>query len=341
MNARDLRPLGRSGVNVTTLGFGSAPLGNLYAPVADEQAATAVQAALEIGIRLFDTAPLYGFGLAEKRLASALRDVREPVVISTKVGRLLVPSSQPPGFAARQGYCSPEPFDAQFDYGYDAVMRSHEESLKRLGVGHIDILLGHDLGSLTHGAEHARHLREFLEGGYRAMRRLRDEGTVRAIGLGVNEWEICCTALDHGDFDCFLLAGRYTLLEQGALERFLPQCAARGVAVIVGGPFNSGILVAGSERAAHAHYNYLPPPSPVIERVRRIEAVCAEFEVPLPAAALQFPLAHPAVATVIPGCTSAAHVRQAAEYLAMPIPSSFWCGLRDAGLLAADAPVPA
>jgi D-threo-aldose 1-dehydrogenase len=336
------RPLGRSRVSVTRLGFGTAPIGNLYAPMSDADALAAVREAQALGVGYFDTAPFYGFGLAEKRLAAGLRatpDAPRPV-ISTKVGRLLEPTGRRPTLEPRQGYCSPEPFETRFDYGYDAVMRSHESSLARLGVERVEILLGHDLGALTHGADHERHLRDFLDGGLCALRKLRDEGAVDAIGLGVNEWQICATILEHAEVDCFLLAGRYTLLEQGALDSFLPLCARRGVSIIVGGPFNSGILVAGSRAAARSHYNYAPPPPEVVARVVKLEEVCAEFNVPLAAAALQFPLGHPQVAAVIPGGIHPREVRAAREWLDARIPDGFWKTLRERALLHPDAPTP-
>jgi D-threo-aldose 1-dehydrogenase len=180
-----------------------------------------------------------------------------------------------------------------FDYGYESVLRSHAESLQRLKVPRVDILLCHDIGRLTHGEQHLSRLREFVDGGYRAMRELRAAGSVRAIGLGVNEPAICVELLQHCELDCILLAGRYTLLEQPALEELLPLCEQRGVSIICGGPFNSGILAAGSRAGAQAHYNYAAPPPAVLERVSRLEAACAEFSVPLQAAALQFPLGHP------------------------------------------------
>lgn len=314
-----------------SLGFGGGAIGNLYAAVSDDDARETVDAALDVGLRYFDTAPHYGFGLSETRLGQALA-ARSDVIVSSKVGRLLVPTEAGPG--ERHGFVDAAPFEPVFDYGYDAVMRSHAESLKRLGRDRIDILLAHDLGRRTHGDQHPARFREFFEGGYRAMRELRDSGAVGAIGLGVNEQEVCEEALSHGDFDVFLLAGRYTLLEQTALDGFLPLCLKRGVRIIVGGPFNSGVLVEGG------HYNYHPAPPEVLDRVRRLEAVCAAHGVPLPAAALQFPLAHPAIASVIPGLGSSAQVAQAAAWMATPIPSALWDDLRAGGLLHPDAPTP-
>ena len=329
----------------SALGFGAAPIGNLYAPVSDAQVRDAVAAALKAEICYFDTAPLYGFGLSETRLGEALEelDPGERTLISTKVGRRLEPATsdatREPG-GVRQGFAEAAPFEPVFDYSYDGVLRSVEDSRRRLRRERIDILLAHDLGRVTHGDMHAVRFREFMEGGYRALRALRDDGTIGAIGLGVNEWQVAEEAMAVGDFDVMLLAGRYTLLEQTALESFLPLCAARGVEVIVGGPYNSGILASGSGEAT-AHYNYEVAPPEVVERVRRLEAVCRAFETPLAAAALQFPLAHPQVRCVIPGLASVAEVAAAEAHLRRQIPLALWDALRDEGLLAPDAPTPA
>jgi D-threo-aldose 1-dehydrogenase len=333
------RPVGATGLEVSVLGFGSAGIGNLYRPLSDEDAAAAVHESFAAGVRYFDTAPFYGFGLSELRLGAALRDARATPVLSTKVGRTLIATGPQDASVGREGYFSPRPFAPVFDYGYDAVMRSHAESLERLGRS-VDILLCHDIGRLTHGGAHAQRIAQFLDGGYRAMRELRAAGTVRATGLGVNETEVCIELLERCELDCILLAGRYTLLEQGALDRLLPLCAQRGVSILCGGPFNSGILVTGSAAAERTHYDYAPPPPRILERVRRLEAVCAEHDVPLAAAALQFPLAHPGVASVVAGCSTAHEARHCARMFAQPIPAEFWAALRERGLVDARAPLP-
>jgi D-threo-aldose 1-dehydrogenase len=334
------RPVGATGLEVSVLGFGSAGIGNLYRPLSDADADAAVHESFATGVRYFDTAPFYGFGLAELRLGAALRETRSTPVISTKVGRRLVATGPQDANVGREGYFSPRPFAPVFDYGYDAVMRSHAESLERLGVARIDILLCHDIGRMTHGHDHAERMAQFLDGGYRAMRELRDAGTVRAIGLGVNEADVCIELLDRCELDCILLAGRYTLLEQGALESLLPRCAQRGVSILCGGPFNSGILVAGSAAAQRTHYDHAPPPPHILERVRRLEAACAAHDVPLAAAALQFPLGHPCVSSVVAGCSSAQEARHCARMFAHPIPTAFWSTLRELGLIDARAPLP-
>jgi D-threo-aldose 1-dehydrogenase len=289
---------------------------------------------LEAGISYIDTAPHYGFGLSETRLGEALGrfDPDRKVALSTKVGRLLRPAEE--GSGLRHGFADAAPFEPVFDYSYDAVLRSFEESRARLGRDRIDLLLAHDLGRVTHGEAHEAHYRTFLEGGYRAMRELRDGGAVKAIGLGVNEWEICRQAMRDAEFDLFLLAGRYTLLEQGALDGFLPECAARGIGIIVGGPYNSGILAGGT------HFNYEPAPQAVIAKVRRLERHCALHGVSLAAAALQFPLAHPQIVSVIPGMAGRHQVEETTRLLNAAIPAGFWSALREDGLLHPDAPTP-
>ena len=260
-------------------------------------------------------------------------------MVSTKVGRLLVPVEADPN-EERHGFVGAAPFEPVFDYSYDAVMLSFEDSRRRLGRERIDILLAHDLGRATHGDDHKRHFRAFFEGGYKAMRDLRDGGVVGAIGLGVNEWQVCEDSLAHGDFDAFLLAGRYTLLEQTALDSFLPLCEQRGCSIILGGPFNSGILVEGVNGGHTPHYNYEPAPPHIIEQVRRLEAICAAHGVPLAAAALQFPLAHPAVACVIPGMADKRQVAEALRLADVEIPQALWRDLKGDGLLHPAAPTP-
>jgi D-threo-aldose 1-dehydrogenase len=279
--------------------------------------------------------------LSELRIGRELSGAAPAPVLSTKVGRRLVPTGPQDPSVGREGYFSPRPFAPVFDYSYDSIMRSHAESLERLGVPRVDVLLCHDIGRLTHGSSHAARVAEFLEGGYLAMRELRDAGTVRAIGLGVNESEICVELLESCDLDCILLAGRYTLLEQPALEKLLPLCEQRKVSIICGGPFNSGILAAGSRAGSQAHYDYSAPPPAVLERVKQLEELCAEFSVPLQAAALQFPLGHPRVASVVAGCASGAEARNCAAMFAHPIPAAFWNALRERGMVDPRAPLPA
>lgn len=336
------RQLGRSGIRLPVVGFGTAPIGNLYEPVTEAAARLTIETALAAGFRYFDTAPFYGFGLSESRLGSNLRsrEGADATLISTKVGRILAPLEHPAGSAERSGFVDGMPNAATFDYSYDGVMRSFEASLQRLRVTRVAVLLAHDLGSLTHGSEHGARMREFLDGGFRAMRELRDQQLVGAIGIGVNEIAVCEEVLRQVDLDCLLLAGRYTLLEQDAVKSLLPLCVRRRVGVIIGGPFNSGVLVESSAGRGSAHYNYAPAPATVLQRVRRLRELCAAHGVSIGAAALQFPLAHEAVASVIPGFRSAEQVREAMEFIETRIPAALWEELRAAGLLDAAAPAP-
>lgn len=329
-------------MRVPALGFGGAAIGNLYQAMDDAAATATVQHALERGIRYFDTAPHYGFGLSESRLGTTLAATASArdVVISSKVGRVLEPVSEALRNETRHGFVNAAPFEPVFDYTYDGVMRSFESSCKRLQRDRLDVVFAHDLGEVTHGSDHARRFREFFDGGYPALRELRDSNVVGAIGLGVNEWQICEQAMGMADFDCFLLAGRYTLLEQTALDSFLPLCERRGVSVIVGGPYNSGILVQGARSARPAYYNYEPASAEILSRVAQIEDICALHQIPLAAAALQFPLAHPIVASVIPGMASAQQIDATLHLAEVRIPAGLWTDLRAEGLLHPAAPTP-
>jgi D-threo-aldose 1-dehydrogenase len=337
VKAADTRKLGRTGLRVSQIGFGGAPLGNLFAALSEADAASAVGSAFAAGIRLFDTAPLYGHGLSEHRIGAALRHCRrDDFVLATKVGRLLRPDAS----AAGGQYRDILPFAAHFDYSYDGVLRSVEDSLQRLGLARIDIVHIHDVDVWTHKSQTATDERfaEAMGGGYRALMRLREEKAIGAIGVGVNEWQACQRFAEAGDFDCFLLAGRYTLLEQEALDSFLPLCVARNIAVIIGGPFNTGILATGP--VAGATYDYQPATQEVMARVGRIEAVCRRHGVALASAALQFPLHHPAVASVIPGARSPAEIAANLATFERKVPAALWAELKAAGLLRADAPAP-
>ena len=326
-----VRRLGHTAVTVTTLGFGAAALGNLFRAVSDDAAERTVRTALEGGIAYVDTAPHYGQGLSERRLGRVLP---RGTIVSTKVGRVLTPIPAPPPGTERHGFVDGDPFEPHFDYSYDGVRQSFEASLKRLGLDRIDILLAHDLGVETHGGDAADQMRAFLDGGFRAMAELKAEGRIGAIGLGVNEWQVCDEVLRHADLDVVLLAGRYTLLEQSPLDHLLPLCQARGVSVIVGGPYNSGVLTGGS------HYNYGAVPAEIARRVQALEAVCAAHDVPLAAAALQFPLAHPSIVSVIPGMASPAEVESNLSRLAAAVPEALWADLKSQNLLHEAAPVP-
>jgi D-threo-aldose 1-dehydrogenase len=333
----DKRKLGKAPVEVTQLGFGGAPIGDLYAKLPEEEALSTVHTAYEAGIRVFDTSPFYGYGLSEHRVGHVLRQYpRDSFVLSTKTGRYLKP--QEPNRINRGQWSNTLPFEPIFDYSYDGVMRQVEDSLQRLATNRIDILLIHDADVWTHGEEAERRFEEAMSGAYRALDKLRGEGAVRAIGCGLNEWESCQRFLEAGDFDCFLLAGRYTLLDQSAVDKFLPSCVEKNVGILLGGPYNSGILATGAREGAK--YNYKNASPEVLEKVRRIEAVCDRHNVPLPAAAIQFPLSHQAVSSVIPGAVSSREVKQNIEMMSIDIPDALWQELKEEGLLHPDTPTP-
>ena len=324
-----LRPLPRAPLAVPTLGFGAAAIGNLYSAVADEVAEAAAREAYRLGVRFFDTAPFYGYGLSEQRLGRALESLpARDVIISTKVGRLIVSDTEDTpaddGFAVSGRR-------AVFDYSRSGVMRSFESSLRRLRRGSVEILLLHDVGGETHGERHEQMLRQALDEALPAMAELKAAGACRAIGIGVNEQAACLEIMRRFDIDCILLAGRYTLLEQEASAEVLREAMGRGIGLLIGGPFNSGLLAA--PEAPGATYNYRPVDERTLERARRIYSACAAEGVDVGAAALQFPLAHPAVISVIAGMRSAAEVTSALTRSRAQIPPSLWRKLREAGLL--------
>jgi D-threo-aldose 1-dehydrogenase len=316
---------------IDTLGLGGAPLGGNFVDLNYNQAAELIRAARDAGISYFDTAPWYGFGRSERVMGDVLRGT--DYALSDKVGRLLKPGavSNPMSY----GMIDPLPFHVVYDYGYDGIMRACEDSLQRLGLDRIDILLAHDIGTFQHGEENARHFRDLAEGGYRAMDELRKSGQIKAIGLGVNENQVCMDALGIGDWDVFLLAGRYTLLEQTPLDALFPACRAAGTTIICGGPFNSGIL-AGREM-----WDYAKAPTRIVDKARALGAVADEFSVPLAAAALQFPLGSDVVTSVIPGPRDKSELEQVLNWFGTPIASEFWAALKSRGLMEEAAPVPA
>lgn len=329
------RPLPRAPLALPTLGFGAAAIGNLYTAVTDDDAGAAVEEAYRRGVRLFDTAPFYGYGLSEQRLGYALASLHaDDALISTKVGRLIVPAAGKPsddGFAVSGRR-------AIFDYSRTGVMRSFESSLRRLRRGSVDILLLHDVGRETHGDLHKVMLQRALDEALPAMAALKASGACRAIGIGVNEQQACLEIMTRFDLDCILLAGRYTLLEQHSAAPVLAEAARRGVGILAGGPFNSGLLA--SPEAPSANYNYRAADENILQRARDIYAICAAEGVDVGAAALQFPLAHPAVVSVIAGMRSPAEVASAVIRSRAAIPAALWRKLREAGLLTVGAPTP-
>ena len=330
--------LGRVDLEVTAFGFGAAPIGNIFREIDEATSDAMIQAAWSAGIRYFDTAPMYGHGLSELRTGHSLRwKNRDDLVLSSKVGRILKPSKRTDiDFTP---WTNAAPFTMHFDYSYDGVMRAFEDSLQRLALERMDICFIHDIDVFTRGAEQPKVFEQAMDGAWKALESLRNQSVVKAIGVGVNEWEVCHAALQARDFDCFLLAGRYTLLEQDALDAFLPLCEKRGAAVVVGGGFNSGILATGAVEGAK--YNYAPAPADIMDRVRKIEAVCAEYDVPLAAAALQFVVAHPAVPCFIAGTRTVEQLRQNLKWFSHRIPEAFWSDLKERNLLREDAPTPA
>ena len=328
---------GRVDLEVTAFGFGTAPVGNIFREIDEQTSDSMFQAAWDAGVRYYDTAPMYGHGLSELRTGQSLRwKERDELVLSTKVGRILKPARRDSiDFAP---WTNAAPFEIEFDYSYDGTMRAFEDSLQRLALERIDICFIHDIDRFTRGDAQPEVFAQAMDGAWRALSELRDQGVVTAIGVGVNEWEVCLEALRQRDFDCFLLAGRYTLLEQGALDEFLPLCEERGAAVVVGGGFNSGILATGAVEGAK--YNYAPAPAGIMDKVAKIEAVCARHGVPLPAAAMQFVLAHPAVPSFVAGTRTVEQLEKNLAWFGHRIPGDFWADLVARGLLREDAPVP-
>jgi D-threo-aldose 1-dehydrogenase len=337
MRADQKRKFGRTNLEVTAFSFGTAPVGNFLRPISETESDAMFQASWDSGIRYYDTAPYYGNGLSELRTGQNLRwKPRDEFVLSSKVGRILRPTRRSDiSFAP---WVDAAPFTPSFDYTYDGTMRAFEDSLQRMALERMDICFIHDIDAFSRGADQPAVFAEAMDGCWRALEKLRDDGVVKAIGVGVNEWQVCHEALKLRDFDCFLLAGRYTLLEQDALDEFLPLCEKRGAAVVVGGGFNSGILATGAKPGAK--YNYSPAPADIMQKVAKIEKVCADYRVPLAAAALQFVVAHPAIPSFIAGTRTVGQLKQNLDWFDLPIPSAFWAELKKTGLLREDAPTP-
>ncbi len=320
--------LGRTAVEITRLGLGSAPLGGLFSPVSDDDAAATVARAWDLGIRYFDTAPLYGFGLAERRLGAFLRaQPRDSFVLSTKVGRLLrrTTTGEPPPDPAYKGTPPERPV---FDFSYDGVMRSLDESLARLGLDRIDILFVHDPDD---------HHDAAVAGAFRALARLHDDGTVRAIGAGMNQHEMLARFADEAPCDAFLLAGRYTLLDQSARAGLMATCAARGIGLVLGGVYNSGILANPHEGAT---FNYQQADPALVTRAQRLDALCRAHGTALKAAAIRFALAHPAVSGVVLGARSAQEIDENVAMAHMDVPRALWADMGREGLVDPEAPLP-
>ncbi len=331
------KELGSTGLKLSTLGFGGTGLGNLYTAMSEREAIETLDAAYASRLRYYDTAPLYGHGLSELRLGSGLRRFCDPsAVVSTKVGWRLKPTF---GGPADAGLFRDITAFARFnDYSYDGAMRSFEDSLNRLGAQRVDILLIHDVDRRNQGDRLPEVFRAAMAGAYKALLSLREQGLIKAIGCGLNEWEACQQFAEAGDFDCFLLAGRYTLLEQQSIKSFLPLCERRGIGIVLGGPYNSGILASGAVKGAW--FDYAPATDAVLAKTAAIEQICARHGVPLKAAALQFPLHHSCVASVIPGTHGPAELAENLRMLCTPIPTEFWGELKSRGLIDGAAPTP-
>lgn len=335
------RKIGATNLEVTELGLGGAPMGGFRATISDAEAAMLTDAAYEGGVRYFDTSPFYGYGRSELRMGAALRQrPRGEYVLSTKIGRVMhamAPGERPPAGFRENGLPG---FAPTFDYSYDGVMRSLEHSYLRLGLARIDIALIHDVDfwTIRDRAALEERFKTVMDSGFKALDELRKAGVVGAIGVGINESDTSLRFIQAGQFDCMLLAGRYTLLEQGGLEAFLPECVKRNVSVILGGPYNSGILTGGVKPGAT--HDYVAAPPSLIEKAQRIEAVCQRHGVDLGAAAMQFPLFHPAVCSVIPGALSVAEVKQNIARLSAKIPIELWSELKREKLLDPNAPTP-
>jgi len=340
VKATDRRSLGKSGIETTLLGLGGAPLGDLYEVIPEPRAAETIETAYRLGVRLFDTAPLYGMGVSEHRFGAVLRQKpheRHDFVMCTKVGRYLVPQDR--SSVDRSVFKGGLDFRLVADYSYDGTMRAIDQSFQRLGMNRIDVAHIHDVDVQTWGEEgYRQRFKEASDGAFRALAELRSQGVIKAVGVGVNETGPLLDFAAAGDYDCFMLAGRYTLLQPQALDELLPLCESRGIGVLTAGPYNSGILATGARPGAM--YNYKPAPQPILDRVAQIETVAARYGVPLAAAAIQFPLAHPAVSAMVPGAVRPSEVEANVALIEHPIPGDFWAELKHENLLRADAPTP-
>ncbi len=326
MNPLDTAEIGSTGVHVSRLGFGSAPIGNLFNNVPEGDAFAAIRHALELGLNYLDTAPLYGHGNSEVRLGGVLPGVpRDSFVLSTKVGRVLDPVDTEPVDAVFQGLPKLVPV---FDYSRDGILRSLEDSLRRLNLDSVDIAYIHDADD---------HWEQAIGEAYPTLEELRSQGVVKAIGAGMNQWEMEARFAREGGFDCFLLAGRYTLLDQSSLAEFMPLCEEKNIRVVLGGPYNSGILA--SDLGPDARFDYKTASPEIIAKARAIKAACDRHGVPLKAAALQFGLLHPAVAATIPGPRSITELDENFAMVQHQIPADLWAELKHEGLIATDAPV--
>jgi len=340
MSTIPTRTLGRTGLELSALGFGGAPLGDLFDEVPEDRAQATLQAAWDAGIRYYDTSPFYGYGKSEHRLGYFLRrQKRQDFALSTKVGRVFKATRNLATFDSG-GWVGGLPFEFSFDYSYDGIMRSWEDSLQRTGLNSVELLLIHDLDSFFHDSEQrfSAYLNQLITSGWRALEELRSQGLIKGVGAGLNRMGAMPRLLDAVDLDFCIVAMPYTLLDQAVLDEEFPLCQERDVRIVIGAVFASGILVNGPVEGAR--YAYAPASEEILEKTRRIEAVCKRHEVPLPAAAMQFPLAHPLVTSIIPGAMAPEHITTNADWFKHAIPGSLWSELKGEGLLREDAPTP-
>ncbi|MBE1551816.1 D-threo-aldose 1-dehydrogenase [Mycobacterium sp. OAS707] len=337
MRVSDTRVHQRSGLQFTAVGFGGAPIGNFNGVFTDDQAADMVVQSWRQGVRYFDTAPGYGNGLSEYRLGHVLRRFdRDEMVLSTKVGRVLTPTSAAPTVSGQ--YRDIPPFVEAFDYSYDGVMRAVEQSMQRMLTDRFDVLFIHDCDHFTHGPLQPEYFRQAVVSAFPALESLRDQGVVKAIGFGVNETDVMTEAVKATDADLCLLAGRYTLLEQEPLDALLPMCQERGIGIVLGGVFNSGVLATGP--VSGARFNYGPAPREVLAKAAKLEELCQRHGVPLAAAAMQFAYAHPAITSICLGARNTDQQMRNAELFESAVPEELWAELRHAQLIRPDAPTP-
>ena len=326
------------------LGLGGAPLGNLFKAVSEHEAQAVLQTALADGCQTFDTAPHYGHGLSEHRFGQAFRtgpaaSPHAQLAVSSKVGRLLTPATDAP--RDQMNFCNIPPFNQHWDYSASGVRQSVMETLQRMGLARLHTVFVHDCCPVCHGNDYPRVLHQVVTEALPELQRMKAEGWLRHIGIGVNVVQVCLDVLKDADLDCILLAGRYTLIDHSGLAELLPQCERRGVRIAIGGAFNSGILATGVANHAHGPlFDYAQAPPAWVTRVAAVEAVCETYRVPLRAAALQFPLAHPAVEVVLAGAQTLAHWQDAVAMMQCDIPAAFWAALRERGLIPDDAPTP-
>ena len=325
-------------LKIKNISYGTAVLGNYYEVLSNEEASKVINKAFDLGINYFDTAPLYGFGLSEHRVGMNLQlKDRDSYILSTKVGRLLSPAD--PKEIDRGPWKGGLNFNPYYDYSYDGTMRCIEQSMHRLGISKIDILHIHDVDYFTHKEKHLveKYFSEAIKGAYKALEELRRNGNISAISIGINEFEMAERFLKEVDVDCVMLAGRYTLLEQNSLKTFLPLCEKNKVDILLAAPFNSGIL-AGSEK--NLNWNYAKASKELIDKVHSLKKICGNYNIPLAAAAIQFPLAHPVVKTVVTGAVNVKELEENVSYLDVKIPNDFWQELKELNLIAKESPVP-